>query len=129
MTASPTIALTEFAASLRFDALPADVVANVKRMILDSLGCAIAATALGDGCRETIAVMSGLGGKPESTIVGLAVKVAAPNAAFANGALVHALNYDPIGSEIGHVGVVCLAAPLAMAWRVPTGRSASGVLR
>ena len=115
MTASPTIALAEFAASLRFDALPADVVANVKRMILDSLGCAIAATALGDGCRETMAVMSGLGGKPESTIVGLAVKVAAPNAAFANGALVHALNYDPIGSQIGHVGVVCLAAPLAMA--------------
>src|SRR5258706_10888127 len=84
-------------------------------MILDSLGCAIAATALGDGCRETMAVMSALGGKPESTIIGLATKVSAPNAAFANGALVHALNYDPIGSEIGHLGVVCLAAPLAMA--------------
>ena len=115
MTVSPTTALAEFAASLTFDALPNDVVANVKRMILDSLGCAIAATALGDGCREVMAVMSGLGGKPESTIVGLAIKVSAPNAAFANGALVHALNYDPIGSEIGHAGVVCLAAPLAMA--------------
>lgn len=115
MAAYPTIALAEFAASLTFDALPHEVVENVKRMILDSLGCAIAATVLGDGCRETIAVMSRLGGKRESTIVGLTTKVSAPNAAFANGALVHALNYDPIGSEVGHVGVVCLAAPLAMA--------------
>src|SRR5262245_53264559 len=84
-------------------------------MVLDSLGCAIAATAVGDGCRETVAVMGALGGKPESTIFGLSTKVSAPNAAFANGALVHALNYDPIGSEIGHVGVVCLVAPLAVA--------------
>ena len=59
--------------------------------------------------------MSDLGGRPESTIIGAGHKVSAPNAAFANGALVHALNYDPIGTEIGHVGVVCLAAPLAMA--------------
>jgi len=28
---------------------------------------------------------------------------------------VHALNYDPIGTEIGHVGVACLPAPLALA--------------
>jgi 2-methylcitrate dehydratase PrpD len=113
--ATPTVALAEFAAALKLGDLPADVVANVKLMILDALGCAIAATTLGDGCRETMAVMRSLGGKPESTIIGSADKVSAPNAAFANGALVHALNYDPIGAEIGHVGVVCLAAPLAMA--------------
>ena len=110
-----TAALADFAASLEFDDLPAPVVAIVKRMILDALGTALAATTLGDGCAETLAVMGRLGGAPESTIFGLGTKVAAPNAAFANGALVHALNYDPIGSEIGHVGVVCLAAPLAVA--------------
>ena len=115
MVATPTIALSEFAAGLKFSDLPADVVANVKLMILDALGCAIAATTLGDGCRETMAVMRSLGGAPESTIIGTGDKVSAPNAAFANGALVHALNYDPIGGEIGHVGVVCLVAPLAMA--------------
>ena len=115
MIATPTVALAEFAAALKLGDLPADVVANVKLMILDSLGCAIAATTLGDGCRETMAVMRSLGGTPESTIIGSADKVSAPNAAFANGALVHALNYDPMGTEIGHVGVVCLVAPLAMA--------------
>jgi 2-methylcitrate dehydratase PrpD len=113
--AAPTLALAQFAATLKFGDLPAEAVANVKLMVLDALGCAIAATTLGDGCRESMAVMCRLGGAPESTIIGTADKVSAPNAAFANGALVHALNYDPIGGEIGHAGVVCLVAPLAMA--------------
>jgi 2-methylcitrate dehydratase PrpD len=111
----PFAALSEFAALQSFDQLPASVVDTTKRIILDSLGCALAATTLGDGCRETMAVMSRLAGRPESTILGLGTKVSPTNAAFANGALVHALNYDPIGSEIGHVGVVGLVAPLAIA--------------
>jgi 2-methylcitrate dehydratase PrpD len=111
----PFAALSEFAALQSFDRLPASVVETTKRIILDSLGCALAATTLGDGCRETMVVMSRLAGPPESTILGLGTKVSPTNAAFANGALVHALNYDPIGSEIGHVGVVGLVAPLAIA--------------
>jgi 2-methylcitrate dehydratase PrpD len=115
VTTTPTHALAEFAAGLRFDDLPAEAIDTLKLLVLDALGCVIAATTLGDGCRETVAVMRRLGGTPESTIIGSATKVSAPNAAFANGALVHALNYDPISSQIGHVGVVCLVAPLAMA--------------
>lgn len=111
----PFAALAEFAALQSFDQLPASVVDTTKRIILDSLGCALAATTLGDGCRETMAVMSRLAGRQESTILGLGTKVSPTNAAFANGALVHALNYDPIGSEIGHVGVVGLVPPLAIA--------------
>jgi 2-methylcitrate dehydratase PrpD len=115
LAVSPTFALAEFAACLAYDDLPRETVTRVKWMILDCLGAALAATTLGDGCRESVMVMRGLGGKPKSTIFGIPEKVAAPNAAFANGALVHALNYDPIGAEIGHLGVVCLAAPLAVA--------------
>jgi 2-methylcitrate dehydratase PrpD len=110
-----TEALATFAAALRYDDLPTEVVETIKRMILDSLGTALAATTLGDGCKEAMAVMQRVGGPAESTLLGTGIKVAAPNAAFANGALVHALNYDPIGTTIGHVGVICLAAPLAMA--------------
>jgi 2-methylcitrate dehydratase PrpD len=112
---SPTRTLAEFAARLDYDDLPSPVASTVKRIILDCVGTALAATTLGEGCHETVSVVCGLGGRPESTILGVGSKVSAPNAAFANGALVHALNYDPIGSEIGHVGVVCLAAPLALA--------------
>ena len=107
--------LAAFCASLRYEELPSPVVAHVKRILLDSLGTALAATTLGAGCREVIEVMSSAGGKAQSTILGTGKKVAAPHAAFANGALTHALNYDAIGPEVGHVGVVCLPAPLAVA--------------
>jgi 2-methylcitrate dehydratase PrpD len=107
--------LAAFAAALAFDELPKAVVAKVKELLLDTLGTTLAATTLGAGCREAIAVMQRLGGKPESTIFGSTTKVPAPAAAFANGGLAHALNYDPIGPEVGHVGVVCLTAPLAVA--------------
>ena len=110
-----TEALAAFAATLRFDDLPAPVIMTIKRVILDSLGTALAATTLGDGCAESMAVMQRLGGPDEATILGTKTKIAATGAAFANGALVHALNYDPIGAAIGHVGVIGLAAPLAMA--------------
>jgi 2-methylcitrate dehydratase PrpD len=111
----PTQAFAEFASTLTLDDVPAATVNLTKRIILDTLGCALAATTLGDGCRETIDVMRRLGGSPESTILGSSAKIPAPHAAFANGALVHALNYDPIGIETGHMGVVCLSAPLAAA--------------
>lgn len=108
-------ALAEFAARLRIDDIPSDVVTLAKRIVLDAVGCAIAASKLGPGCAESMTVMHNLGGPAESTILGLGKKVAAPNAAFANGALVHALNYDPGGTQTGHLGIVCLVAPLAMA--------------
>lgn len=111
----PIETVVRFASSLAYDDIPSTVVASAKRIVLDTLGCALAATTLGDGCRETFAVMAEIGGRPESSVFGLQKKLAAPNAAFVNGALVHALNYDPIGGEIGHIGIVCLAAPFAMA--------------
>lgn len=111
----PTRALADFAVALRFVDIPPQIVAVTKRVILDALGAAIAASTLGPGCAASMKVMHDLGGPAESTILGLGAKVAAPNAAFANGALVHALNYDPAGAETGHLGVVCLVAPLAMA--------------
>jgi 2-methylcitrate dehydratase PrpD len=107
--------LAAFSATLTYEAIPPSVIEMVKRLLLDTLGTTLAATTLGAGCRETAQVMRELGGKPESTILGFGGKVAAPNAAFANGACAHALNYDPIGPESGHVGVVCLTAPLAIA--------------
>ena len=110
-----TAAIARFSSSLSYDDIPEATAATVKRIILDCIGTALAATTLGDGCRETVAVVVKQGGTPQSTILGVGVQTSALQAAFANGALVHALNYDPIGGEIGHVGVICLPAPLALA--------------
>ena len=115
MTDSPTRALARFAAALTYDGLPPEAVAMAKQLTLDTLGTTLAATTLGEGCREVVDVMSALGGTADATILGTATKVNAPNAAFANGALAHALNYDAVGKETGHAGVPTLAAPLAAA--------------
>lgn len=109
-----TESLAEFAASLRFENVPEAVVRHVKWLLLDTLGVSLAATTLGSGCSEVADLMRALGGKPQATILGCPDKVAAPHAAFVNGALAHALNYDPIGPRVGHIGVVCLTAPLAV---------------
>ena len=115
MTDTATQRLAGFAAGLTFGQLPPAIVDLAKQLTLDTLGTALAATTLGSGCKELVAVMEALGGKPESTLLGRTQCIGAMNAACANGALAHALNYDAIGVETGHTGVVCFAAPFAMA--------------
>jgi 2-methylcitrate dehydratase PrpD len=117
-SASPSGAtwrLAEFSSTLRYEAIPESTVGKIKQLLLDAIGVALAATTLGPGCGVAVSLARRLGGPQESTVLGHGFKVAAPHAAFANGALVHALNYDPIGQRVGHVGVACLAAPLAAA--------------
>ena len=113
-----TSLLCGYAANLRYEDLPAEVIATAKRLVLDSLGAALAGTTMGDGCRETLAVVRASGGVPESSVLGTSERTSAVMAALANGATVHALNYDAIGARGGHPGAFGLTAPLAMAERV-----------
>jgi 2-methylcitrate dehydratase PrpD len=108
-----TETLAEYAAGTTFDALPSEAVVAVKHLVLDALGTALAATTVGEGCRELVDMVVACGGHPQATILGFGHKGPAPLVALANGGLVHALNYDAGGS--GHLGVVALVAPLAAA--------------
>ena len=53
--------LCNYAANLQYDDLPPAVVATAKRLVLDSLGAALAGTTMGDGCRETLRRCPGIG--------------------------------------------------------------------
>ncbi len=112
---SPTREIAAFAAALSYDDLPAGVVRLVKQLVLDTLGSSLAGTTLGEGCAAVARTMIALGGPPESTLLGSPNKLPAPSAAFFNGALSNALNYSAAGADVGHTGVVALAAPLALA--------------
>lgn len=114
-TPSLTRRVAAFAAALDYDDLPAGVVRTVKALILDTLGTSLAATTLGEGCREMADVVRTLGGPPQSTLLGTTTKVSVGGAALANGALTNALNYSAAGADVGHTGVVCLVAQLALA--------------
>jgi 2-methylcitrate dehydratase len=84
--------LAEIVAEIRFDRLPADVVKETKRRVLDAIGCALAGFPSEPG-----AIMRGvaqdLGGRPESTIWGQAQQTSCEKAALVNSTMLRALDF------------------------------------
>ncbi|GAB2838999.1 MmgE/PrpD family protein [Actinocorallia aurea] len=94
----------------------------VTRLLVDGLGCAVAAARAGEG-RPALTVARALGGSPEATVLPGPARVSAPAAAFANGVLVHALGRDPVhGAALVHPAAVVLPVAFAVGEEV----SASG---
>jgi 2-methylcitrate dehydratase PrpD len=117
--------LAAFSSSLRFEDLPADVVTATKLHVLDTLGCGLAAHALGAG-GEGRAAVADLG-EGNASVIGLDRLLPAPNAAFANAMLCHALDYDDTHSDaVAHITVA--VAPAAIAVAEATGRSGSDLV-
>ena len=85
--------------------------------MLDTLGATLAASTLGDGCRQVAQHIGADPGVAEATVLGFGGRASAVQAAFANGALAHALNFDALGAAGGHLGVAAVIAPLVMAER------------
>jgi len=108
-----TEALVEFGIKTQFDDIPEKVVHETKRILLDIIGCAIGAISMDKG-KISIELARGFGGAPEATILGTGIKVSSANAAFANGELMHSLDYCPVLSP-AHVAPFVTAAPLALA--------------
>jgi 2-methylcitrate dehydratase PrpD len=108
-------AFTEFTSRLDLDAIPVEVAEAAKLHLLDTLGCALAADALGVAV-EGRQAMAELGGEPQATVIGLDVPLPAPNAAFANAMLCHGLDFDDTHSDsVSHVSTVTGPAGLAAA--------------
>ena len=107
--------LAHWASTLKFEDLPADVVDSTKLRILDVIGLAIAGldTAYGRSVRNA-AIAIGSGG--EGRIFGTGERVGTSTAAFANGALAQALEFDDTHNEsIVHMSSPSVASALALA--------------
>src|SRR5437870_5641387 len=114
MPQSKSRELAAFVAQTSFDSLPPDVVHESKRILLDSLGCALAA---GGQLKGKIGVefARGLGGSDTTaTIVGSTQRSSIFGAAFANGELINALDFDAVLPP-GHVSPYVLPGALAVA--------------
>ena len=107
-------AITDFISRVEFEDLPLNVVHDTKRMLLDSIGCAVAGTLVDKG-KCAINVAKKIGGSPESTILGTGARVSAASAAFANGELINAIDMDALMFPAGHAPPMVTPAPLAMA--------------
>ena len=107
--------LGEWAAGLRAADVPGEVRDNAALRVLDTIGCALA------GAREehapsVLALVSRWGGPGPSTVWGTAVTAAPPQAALANGALAHGLDFDDTHADsVCHASAVLVPAVLALA--------------
>lgn len=113
--------LARWMLGLRLADVPAEVRRAACRHVLDALGCGLAARRL-DEAEPALRVAAGLEGPPEATVLG-GGRLSAPGAALANGALMHALDFDDTHAEsLVHMTVAVLPAALAAAEE----RAASG---
>ena len=88
--------LAGFAAALRIDDLPADVVHQAVRCLVDWLGCTIAgaATAEGERVRAGIGALDAGDGSRTAAIIGTCQRAGVGYAALANGIAAHVLDFD-----------------------------------
>lgn len=107
--------LSHFATGLRFESLPEEVVEKSRLLLLDTLGCAFAASAT-DFAESASKAVGGWRGAGECSVVGHAKKFPAADAALLNGILAHGLDYDDThpGSVV-HASSALVPAVLAMA--------------
>jgi 2-methylcitrate dehydratase PrpD len=117
-TDGPTAALGAFAANLRFDDLPASVVAQAQDVILDAIGCAIGAWRDDAPKAEVLRrLVSTFRAAPVATVWGShGLRSDASVAALANGALVNAADFDDTHKRaLLHTGSVVVPVALALA--------------
>lgn len=78
-----------------FDNIPAVVLYETKRAVLDSLACALGGISSDKG-KIGVSIARKMGGVPESTLVGVGGKISAAVAAFANSELMNGLDMDAL---------------------------------
>jgi 2-methylcitrate dehydratase PrpD len=111
-----SLALAKYIFETNYEALPHAVVNVTKKALLDGIGVILGAGTLGEGCRAFVDLAIQGGGKQESTIIGFDTKVPSYMAAFANGSMAHALDFeDAHEGALVHSNAATIPAALAVA--------------
>jgi aconitate decarboxylase len=115
-----TAAIARFVSGLRYEMIPADVVARIKLLVLDSLGCAIygADLAWSRILRETLAEVDQT---TSAAVWATRDRLSSPHAVLVNGSLVQSFELDDV-HRVGvlHVGAVTLPPIFAVLEREPS---------
>jgi 2-methylcitrate dehydratase len=112
----------EFALSVKYEALPTDVVASAKRVLLDTLGCAFGAVGSDPANIAEATIRKTFGEGNTATVIGYPRLATVEGALFVNGVLVRSLDMNDtyIGTEPLHPSEVL---PAALALCEEKGRS------
>lgn len=99
-----------FTLDTRFEDLPENVVHEVKRSLLDAIGATFTGHETEKG-KMALHVAARLGGTPESSVIGTAMKISCTNAAQVNSEMMQAVDLDPVP----HITPFVVPAVLAIA--------------
>lgn len=107
------------------DDLPADILLAARAQLADTLAVGLAASEA-DGAAGLRTLAQAWGGGGQAGLIGAPIRVAPPMAALANGAMMHALDFDDTHAEgFVHPGAVVVSTALAAAnWRSPVDGAA-----
>ena len=105
--------LADFAVETKFEDLPASIVEEIKKLLMEFIGVGLAALSTDKG-KLAAALGRRLGGPPESSIIGSGDKVSASSAALANGELMITLDYCD-NMSFGHDGLFVIPPAMAIA--------------
>jgi len=107
--------IAQHMAGVRFEDLPPSTVTAAKHILLDATGVMLAASGMAEEAAPFIRLASEAGAGP-STILGTGLKASPAAAAFANGSLAHALDFeDAFDLAPGHPNASLVPALLALA--------------
>ena len=118
--------LAEFVAALAPGAVPDEVRVRARYLILDAVGCALAA-ARSDFAAPALRAAAELGGKGPRVVIGQAARLPLRDAVLSNGILIHGLDYDDTHTE-GIVHATVVAFPAALGVAAELGRSGRELL-
>src|SRR5690606_28537740 len=115
MTQNHTHALAQFVSDLKYEQLPSEVIQQAKRIILDAVGCALAAYKEDKHKAEVVAKLTErFNASGEATVLG-GQRSHASVVALANGILINAADNDDTHKRaLLHMGSVLLPAALAV---------------
>src|SRR5579871_2417993 len=119
-----TKGVAAFVAGLGYERIPAEVIARIKLLILDSFGCALYGADL-PWSRILRTTLRGLDATDTCAVWGTGERLSAPHAALVNGSLVQSFELDDVHrAGVLHVGAVTLPSLIAVAELRPgmTGR-------
>jgi 2-methylcitrate dehydratase PrpD len=102
--------LAAFAERLKFEDIPAEVIARAKLHILDILGIGLAASDL-EYARLIVETVRAWGGHPQSTIMRYGDRLPIPSAVLANGSFTHGLDFDDTHAESITHASTCVVPP------------------
>jgi 2-methylcitrate dehydratase PrpD len=126
--ADPLASVLEWAHGVRYEDLPASAV-EASKAYLTNTAAAILGGSAAPGAVEAVRQVREWGGAPQSTVAVHGFKTSAPLAAFANGVMAHALDYDDTQVGTGFHPNVSLVPALLAASELAAGASGRDLVR